>query len=265
MRIFSRLDRVLLLLSAVLAFPSQMRAQSPLPSQLPLPHLEQPYAFHRSWSLFSEYSPDSSHIFLGIAEQRKFFNIGGGFTQRLLLKRYVGMSYMAEVKPIMLESDPTLKELITTLSDPYGTVQFDDKLLPALPVISVGPSLITRSRTLNGATYIATYELFYSRRWTYAFGLSPIGLRTTLRPYSRIQPDLTLLGGFVVSPRDIPVFDSSAFNFTFSFGAGVELFQRSKHATRLEYRILHMSNKNIGENNPGVDSQMIQASYVWGK
>ena len=259
MRIFPRLDILLLFLSAALVFPALARAQTP---SLPV---EEPYTFHHSWSIFSEYSPNSSHIFLGISEQRKFFNIGGAFTQRLFLKKHVGLFYMAEIKPLMLESDPVLKELITTLTGPDGTVTFDQKFLPAIPVISTGPSVITDSTMRNGNTDSATFELFYSRRWTYAFGLSPVGFRIGFLPRARVQPDLTLLGGFAVSPRDIPVFDSSAFNFTFSLGTGIEFFQRPRHATRVEYRIQHLSNKYIGYTNPGVDSQMIQASFVWGK
>jgi len=226
---------------------------------------EQPYAFPRTWSLFAEYSPDSSPLILGIAQQRKFFTVGGAFTQRLFLKKYVGLSYMAEIRPLMLESDPVLKELITILSSPDGTTRFDEKFIPALPVINTNLRLVTDSITLNGATYSTTYQLFYSRRWTYVFGLSPIGFKINLLPHERIQPVLTALGGFAVSPRDIPVFDSSAFNFTFSFGGGVEFYRRPGRATRLEYRIQHLSNKYIGATNPGVDSQMVQASFAWGR
>ena len=177
----------------------------------------------------------------------------------------MGLSYMAEVKPLMLESDPVLKEAMVTLSSPRGTVRYDQKFIPAIPVIAVTPDVVTNSVTQGGATYTDTFELSYSRRWTYAFGLSPIGIRANLLPHSRIQPDLTLLGGFVVSPRDIPVFDSSAFNFTFSLGTGIEFFQRPHHATRLEYRIQHMSNDYTGATNPGVDSQMLQGSFIWGR
>src|SRR5215470_10691993 len=111
------------------------------------------YTFRQSWSLFSEYSPDSSHIFLGISEQRRFFNIGGAFVQRLLLRRYVGLSYMAEVKPLILESDPVLKEAMVTLTSPRGTVRYDQKFMPAIPVIAVTPDVVTNSITQGGATY----------------------------------------------------------------------------------------------------------------
>jgi len=256
---FSLLYRVLLFLFAALVFHSQIRAQVP---SLPI---EPSYSFHRSYSIFSEYSPNSSHIFLGVSEQRQFFNIGATFTQRFFLRKYAGLSYVGEIKPVMLESDPVLKEYVLTLSGPQGTKRYDEKLVPKLPVISTTPSMLTNSVTENGKTYTDTIEFFYTRRWTYAFGLSPVGLRASFLPRSRIQPDFTLLGGFVVSPRDIPVFDSSSFNFTFSIGAGLEFFQRPHHASRVEYRVQHLSNAYTGTTNPGIDSQMIQGSFVWGR
>ena len=223
------------------------------------------HTFRRSWSLFSEYSPNSSHIFLGIAQERKFFTIGGAFTQRLFLKRYASLSYMSEVRPLMLESDPVLKSIDLTVTDSYGTVESYSSFSPAVPVISTGPREISASNTENGITSTVTVIYDYSRRWTYAFGFSPVGFKANFLPHSRIQPVLTALGGFAVSPRDIPVFDSSAFNFTFSFGGGVEFYRRLRHATRLEYRVQHLSNKYIGTTNPGIDSQMIQASFLWGR
>jgi Lipid A 3-O-deacylase (PagL) len=32
----------------------------------------------------------------------------------------------------------------------------------------------------------------------------------------------------------------------------------------VEYRFQHLSNADIGYNDPGIDSQMIHISYVWG-
>jgi hypothetical protein len=71
--------------------------------------------------------------------------------------------------------------------------------------------------------------------------------------------------GFSVSARDIPKFDSSAFNFTFSFGAGLDLFRTPTRAMRFEYRVQHLSNAYIGATNPGIDSQMIHVGHSWGR
>ena len=67
-----------------------------------------------------------------------------------------------------------------------------------------------------------------------------------------------------MSPRDIPVFKSSAFNFTFSFGGGLEWFRESKRSWIVEYRVQHLSNKDIGFTNPGFDSQFVRVGYRFG-
>jgi Lipid A 3-O-deacylase (PagL) len=226
---------------------------------------EQPYSFRRSWNIFSEYSPGSSHIFLGIAREREFLTVGGAFTERFFLKHYAGLSYKAEIRPLMLESDPVINSIDLTTTNSYGTITTRSNFSPAVPVVQTGPSKISDAFTSNGITTTLTFTYDYSRRWTYVFGLSPVGLQANFLPRLRVQPVLTALGGFAVSPRDIPVFDSSAFNFTFSIGAGAEFFQGPYRATRLEYRIQHLSNKYIGTTNPGIDSQMIQASFIWGR
>lgn len=255
----SRLSYALLVLSIITGHPSFTQGQTL--SDAPV---ERPYSFRRSWSIFSEYSPSSSHIFLGIAREREFFTIGGAFTQRLFLKHYAGLSYTAEIRPLMLESDPVIKSFGLTVTDSYGTIATHNTLSPAVPVIQTGPSKISFTDTENGTTSTATFTYDYSRRWTYAFGLSPVGFQANFLPRSRIQPVLTGLGGFTVSPRDIPMFDSSAFNFTFSIGGGIEFYRTAHHASRIEYRIQHLSSANIGATNPGIDSQMIRASFSCG-
>jgi hypothetical protein len=83
-------------------------------------------------------------------------------------------------------------------------------------------------------------------------------------PARRLQPFLATTGGFLVSLRDIPEFKTSAFNFTFSFGGGVEWFRDHRRSWTVEYRVQHMSNKEIGFNNPGVDSQFVRVGYRFG-
>jgi hypothetical protein len=222
---------------------------------------EQQYSFRRSWSFFSEYSPDSSHIILGGARKRQFFTIGGAFTQRFFAQRYAAFSYMAEIRPFMLESDPVLKGLFYSINIPghqdKGYYVYPHKI----PVLDTEPKIINH----DSGQYYQDYQLVYDRRWTYSFGLSPVGFQANFLPRSRIQPVLTGLGGFAASPRDIPMFDSSAFNFTFSIGAGVEIYRTAHHASRIEYRIQHLSSANIGATNPGIDSQVIRASFSWGR
>ncbi len=57
---------------------------------------------------FGEYSNDSSHILLGNAEQRKMLNLGLSYSRRILLRPFVDLQYIAEVRPILFESDPVV-------------------------------------------------------------------------------------------------------------------------------------------------------------
>jgi hypothetical protein len=70
-------------------------------------------------------------------------------------------------------------------------------------------------------------------------------------------------GGIAVSPRDIPMFDTSELNFTFGLGAGLRLWHSPTRATLLEFRLQHLSNAYIGNTDPGVDSRVVELSYVW--
>jgi hypothetical protein len=218
----------------------------------------------RSWSVFTEYSPNSSHIFLGDTNQREFITLGASFTQRLFRNRIWALDYRAEIRPLMVESDPAINQLTFHVTGQDDEV---DNLPRKYPVLNpINPLLMYQIYVPYSATPLTVVETGrYTRRWTYVGGLSPAGLQARFLPHSRIQPVLTLMTGFTVSPRDIPTFDSSAFNFTFSFGAGIDFFRTSTRAVRLEYRLHHLSNAGTGATNPGIDSQMIHLGYSWGR
>ena len=78
------------------------RAQNVQPSST------RPGSNPRTWSIFTEYSPGSSHIILGYSNQREFVTLGASFTQRLFQNRIWRLDYRAEIRPLMVESDPVL-------------------------------------------------------------------------------------------------------------------------------------------------------------
>ncbi len=235
---------------------------------------DRPWSTRRSYSVFTEYSPDSSHILLGDTGQRLFVTVGGSFSQRLVLNRVWQFSWAPEVRPVVLESDPvqtgfdynfcfptSVSGLGLPCTPESGSYRYPQKV----PQLNTGIRVQDASFTYEGQTYYQDYAFLYGRRWTWAGGISPIAFRAGFLPGRRLQPILGLTGGFVASPRDIPMFDTSAFNFTFSFGAGFQFWRDRTHATQIEYRIQHLSNADIGFSDPGVDSQMIHVSYVWGR
>jgi hypothetical protein len=95
-------------------------------------------------------------------------------------------------------------------------------------------------------------------------GASPVGFRVNLGPKHSLQPFIDSHLGFFLAPRDEPVSNSSNFNFTFEFGAGLELYRDTGRSLALEYRLHHFSNAYLSDNNPGVDNQIVKLSYSFG-
>ena len=67
------------------------------------------YSNRRVFSGFVEYSNDSSHMLLGYAEGRKISAIGAGMERRSFLSNHLSGAWVAEVRPFMSVTDPTMK------------------------------------------------------------------------------------------------------------------------------------------------------------
>ena len=235
-----------------------MPPRAPSPSQTagsePSADSSRPYSRLNSWSVFGEFSPNSHHIFLGLSQERRVVSVGGEYARRLVLKRWWELDYLVQVRPLFLERDPVLagfqsiatNQVVVRFPQPQRVDIVDRNSLLLVP-----PNIIARN--------------FYASQWTYAAGANPIGLKMSLLPRHRLQPVVTFATGFVVSPRDIPVDNSTSFNFTFELGAGLEYYLRSKHSLRFDYRVHHLSNAYRGLLNPGVDSNLFQVSYSFGR
>jgi hypothetical protein len=253
-------------LAFLVALPSlRLRAQSETPIR--------DFSLRNGWSLFSEYSPDSTHIFLGIAQDREFFSLGLAFHHRFLLNRVWQLAWTPEIRPLMVESDPVRTAenynvcIFTNgnVNQPCTPMSGYSRFVPHQPVLTPTPQTLSESGSIAGQPYYLHYTYHYGRRWTWVPGLSPLGFQGDFFPHSSVQPLLELSGGFAAAARDIPLFDTSAFNFTFSFGAGVRFFSTLTHATELEFRVQHFSNGYLGtDNDPGIDSRVLRMSCVWG-
>jgi hypothetical protein len=212
------------------------------------------YSRLNTWSVFGEFSNSSPHIFLGVSEHRRTVAAGGEYLRRLVLKRWFELEYLAQVRPLFLESDPVLAgfrsvathQILQTFPDPQRVDILDHA------------HLVLQSQDI-------IVEPFYRSQWTYGGGLNPIGFKWSFLPRRKLQPVMTFAAGFVVSARDIPVDKSDSFNFTFELGFGVEYYVQPKRSVRLDYRVHHLSNAYVGFNNPGVDSNLFQLSYSFGK
>jgi hypothetical protein len=226
---------------------------------------ESVYTRLNTFGIFGEYSNDSSHIILGYAQNRKLLDFGGSYSRRVFLTRHFDGQYMLELDPVMLESDPLWHETTVINSPPPTSTSSNDFTLSQ----ACYPFSKTFTNVIQGVTYSDTETITCNRRqWTFGQGFSPIGFKLNLMPRRRIQPVLTVLGGYMFSTRPIPVSDASSANFTFSLGAGFEFYRSQTgsqtRSIRAEYRYHHISNAGTAYD-PGIDNQLIQVTWAFGR
>lgn len=223
------------------------------------------YSRLNTYSVFTEYSNTSSHIILGVAQNRRLIAPGIAYSRRLLHTRYADWNYAIEVRPLTFIQQPYLDSTYTAIPPATGTI-YPAQSGPVARNCNSGSSLslpisVSGFPTIPG--YIYTYTC--SRPWTYAGGVSPLGQRISIAPRNRLQLFLVGNAGFLAATQDIPSNDSRRFNFTFEFGAGLEFFQNHSRSWSAEYRIHHLSNAYTARNNPGIDNQILKLTYSFGR
>ena len=105
----------------------------------------------------------------------------------------------------------------------------------------------------------ATLQLRRNRT-VYGGGADLVGLQFNFRSLRRFQPFLTATGGFLYFAEQVPVTDSSRYNYTFSGGGGGE-YMIGRRSILIGYRYHHISNKNTGQENPGIDSHILFTGF----
>ena len=183
------------------------------------------------------------------------------YSRRLRHLRYLDWIYDAEFRHVSFLQDPvsTTTEIVQFAGKPpldHSHCKADrSESLPFSAVLPIPGGTSSSSTTMETLTC--------GTRWTYAGGLSPLGQRVNFLPLRQLQPYLLGNAGFLASPRDIPSYNSSKFNFTFAFGGGFQFFPTGCHAWALDYQVHHLSNRALGNSNPGVDNQLVRLSYTF--
>lgn len=217
-----------------------------------------------SFGITSSYSPDSSHILIGMADQRRTWTAGVEYTHRVGSGQRIGpdgvhrdrvrWDYEGSLLPFYLESDPTITGTLYTIDGhSFFTAQQPVRVI----AVEHGP---VGSVPAGQNAFVPLYA-FYGRKQTYAAALYPLGVRVSALPGWRVQPSFALNLGFVVSDRDIPVDQADTFNFSFSFGPGVQVFTSARYSLRLEYLYRHVSNGHMAYENPGIDQGVFQLTF----
>jgi hypothetical protein len=104
------------------------------------------------------------------------------------------------------------------------------------------PLILNRARTIYGA------------------GISPIGFQANFG-HRRIQPFANGSVGLLYFADQVPIVDSSQFNFTFTAGAGLQFFPRANRTFSIGLKYHHLSNAETAPLNPGIDSKVFYAGF----
>ena len=202
------------------------------------------------WSMAAEFVPTTQQYFLGQSQERRFFAAGGEYARRLNRGRVARLFYVAELRPLILEGDPTLEGFKNPLTgQPVSRFSNPQRVVFVSHAPIVAPALNI------------TVVPFYGRTWTYGASVSPLGTRVNFLPRRRWQPFLETSVGLHLTTRDVPVGGARSFNFTFQAGTGVEWHFRETRSWRYEFLFRHISNAYSGMTNPGVDCPTIRVVY----
>jgi len=212
--------------------------------------------------IYVEYSNDSSHMVLGVAENRKLVALGGSYALRLWRSHVGDLRYIVEARPVLMESDPVAHTVgtITPIDPPGPPVTYVSSTVPvacrpgSFSTIFSGPDPLSAVLTTT-----------CDRRWVFAQGFSPVGFQYGFRPGRRLQPLLTSTAGYVFSTTPIPVANAGSFNFTFDMGVGLEWFRTKSQSIQFEYRYHHISNHFTADANPGIDNGVFKLTYTFGR
>lgn len=159
------------------------------------------YSRLNTFGVLSEYSNDSSHIILGSALNRKIGAVGFQYQRLLIHNNALAFSYTAELRPAIIESDPTQTDTFTRISPPSLTYP---------PYTEVVLKCATGSRTVtytppNAPPVVEVTTFTCGRRQVFAEGLSPIGFRLNLLTRRKIQPTFSTSGGYMFSTQKVPI------------------------------------------------------------
>jgi len=91
--------------------------------------------------------------------------------------------------------------------------------------------------------------------YTYSYGASPIAIQLNWLHSGRLQPFLTSGGGFLYFNRHL--FHATQLNFTAQVAFGMQVFTPKHNSVDFGYRYQHISNANLGNENPGMDSHVL--------
>jgi hypothetical protein len=107
---------------------------------------------------------------------------------------------------------------------------------------------------------------FTAPRYVYGGGFDAFELRWNFSGGGRrLAPYAELSGGAVVTADDIPVPNTSYFNFVAKYRMGAQMAVGRRSAVDLSVGFWHLSNANLGNHNPSLNGVQLLVGYHWYK
>jgi len=218
------------------------------------------FARRNTFSIFTAYSNDSSHILLGYTENRRLLDFGVGYNRRLFVNRIVNWQYSGELLPVALESDPVIYQALTYTAPAIFAGQTFNAVLVPVSACQAGSGTVNEQDAI-----VYNYVNTCGRRWTMGEAMSPAGMQWNFLPHRKTQGFVIAHGGYMFSTQPVPTVDAGSFNFTFDLGVGIEMFRTKSQSMRAEYRYHHISNHDTAQDNPGIDNGLFQITWSFGR
>lgn len=109
------------------------------------------------------------------------------------------------------------------------------------------------------------FETFGNQR-TRGVGFSPVILRwNSFWHTARVSPYLELAGGGLITAANLPPGNTSTFNFIPRGGGGIYIRTGKRQAFDIGFRWSHISNANLGVQNPEFNGLQLSVAYHWFK
>ena len=220
------------------------------------------YSRANTFEVFASGAYTSSHILLGGTRNRQLGGFGVGYARRVLHSKAVDLSYLAELRPVLLESDPFVHERDAYVSAYQGT---DGPYIFDYKYRIVSKCTPESGRFVLNTSAVYYYALACGRERTFAQAFQPLGFKLAGRTRHALQPTLAGTLGYMYSNGVIPVDNAGSFNFVFDFGPGVEIYRDKGRSLNVEYRFHHFSNHYTAPQNPGTDMMMLKVGYNFGR
>lgn len=194
------------------------------------------------------------------AFDRRFTEVTLGFVHPIHQWQHLRLNYTAELVPLAFLSDPAehlRTQIIVAGQVPLAAAADFRVLQTARFTRTVSPV-----PNMANATHIDTVIPY--RTAAYGGGGNPVGLDLHVVTHKRVQPFAVATAGLLLFTREEPIERASAFNFSFAFGGGLDFVLPDRRAFTLGYKMVHISNADLGTFNPGVNTNFIYAGYRFG-